>query len=370
MCSCYATDHSNCYPVCMYACTVPPPPLPQITLFLGQFNTIAPLVTMFFLVSYGVVNLACFALKIASAVNFRYTSQVHTCSCTCTCVYGWFWSDTCTCTVIYNYIQNCTMWGILVSWFAHWLYMHLLLLLTVHASAAIIDCTCICCYYYNYLMLQTYFPSLCKIHMWVWVSVSVYIVCVVCVCVCTLCVCVCVLCVCVHCVCVVCAFVCASVCVCLYIVCVCVVCVCVCGVHSCVCVCVVCVYAWLTLLYCPAAALGSLSCVVLMFVISPEYAGVTIGEQHKLISPPVKIFRIYMYIKKIRPLPAVMVLLFIYLLIRGPATPWGDVSQALIYHQVRKFLLRLDKRKSHVKFWRPEVRGGSVLIFHPTKCLS
>lgn len=29
-----------------------------------------------------------------------------------------------------------------------------------------------------------------------------------------------------------------------------------------------------------------------------------------------------------------MVLIFVYLLIRGPATPWGDVSQALIYHQV------------------------------------
>ncbi|XP_064392785.1 solute carrier family 12 member 9-like [Halichondria panicea] len=142
--------------------------LVQITLFLGQFNTIAPLVTMFFLVSYGVVNLACFALKFASAVNFRPTFQV---------------------------------------------------------------------------------------------------------------------------------------------------------------------YARYT------SVLGVLSCVILMFVISPEYAGVTI---------------------------AVMVLLFIYLLIRGPATPWGDVSQALIYHQVRKYLLRLDKRKSHVKFWRPEVL---LLVNNPRSSL-
>ena len=51
----------------MYGC----PCVVQATLFLGQLNSIAPIVTMFFLVSYCVVNLACLALKVAAAPNFR-----------------------------------------------------------------------------------------------------------------------------------------------------------------------------------------------------------------------------------------------------------------------------------------------------------
>ncbi|KAL5477211.1 hypothetical protein EMCRGX_G023970 [Ephydatia muelleri] len=53
-----------------------------------------------------------------------------------------------------------------------------------------------------------------------------------------------------------------------------------------------------------------------------------------------------------------LLMLFIiaaYLLIRGPVTSWGEVSQALFYHLIRKLLLQLDSRKSHVRFWRPEV---------------
>lgn len=49
----------------------------------------------------------------------------------------------------------------------------------------------------------------------------------------------------------------------------------------------------------------------------------------------------------------ILVVIFLIIHYTSPPKSWGDVSQNLIYHQVRKYLLRL--RQEHVKFWRPQI---------------
>ena len=66
---------------------------------------------------------------------------------------------------------------------------------------------------------------------------------------------------------------------------------------------------------------------------------------------------------------AICVMVLLGFLVHYVAEPvsWGDVSQALIYHQVRKYLLKMDVRRSHAKFWRPSLL---LVLEHPSQSLN
>ncbi|VUC24239.1 unnamed protein product [Clonostachys rosea] len=83
------------------------------------------------------------------------------------------------------------------------------------------------------------------------------------------------------------------------------------------------------------AALGSLSTMASMFFIDETWAALAI---------------------------CVLIGLFSLIHYLCPPKRWGDVSQNLIYHQARKYLLRL--KPEHIKFWRPHI---ILLVNNPRK---
>jgi len=76
------------------------------------------------------------------------------------------------------------------------------------------------------------------------------------------------------------------------------------------------------------ALLGFVGCMFVMFYVNPTYAGVTV---------------------------ALAVVLWVWIHVRHIPVEWGDVSQALMYHQVRKYLLLMRPDAALGKYWRPQI---------------
>lgn len=84
------------------------------------------------------------------------------------------------------------------------------------------------------------------------------------------------------------------------------------------------------------ALLGAFACVLAMFIVDGLSAGMIV-------------------------LCLLLLIFFIHYVC--PPKSWGDVSQTLIYHQVRKYLFKL--RQDNVKYWRPQIL---LLVDNPRTC--
>ncbi|KAL0243072.1 hypothetical protein GEMRC1_005633 [Eukaryota sp. GEM-RC1] len=81
-----------------------------------------------------------------------------------------------------------------------------------------------------------------------------------------------------------------------------------------------------------AGLFGVVACTIIMFISSPAYAALS-----------------YLF----------LLIIFFYVHFKAPVRLFtecnGDVSQALLYHTVRKYLLKMGDKVEHVKYWRPQI---------------
>lgn len=127
-----------------------------------------------------------------------------------------------------------------------------------------------------------------------------------------------------------------------------------------------------TSFYCLAYAAVNFACLILHLSGVPNFRPTfSLSNWPLALSGVVLNLSVMFYLNPAYAAISLLVLSFIfgYLYLMTPSRQWGDVSQALIFHQVRKYLLRLDERKTHAKFWRPSIVLFIKSLVNPTVSL-
>lgn len=105
----------------------------------------------------------------------------------------------------------------------------------------------------------------------------------------------------------------------------------------------------------------NLACMALHVTCSPNFRPTYKGSSWKTGCIGMVLCLIVMFlINPLFGLVSVIIALIIgvFLYYKPPPVPhWGRISQALLLRFVQSYLLRLDNRKTHVRFWRPTVLG-------------
>ena len=114
----------------------------------------------------------------------------------------------------------------------------------------------------------------------------------------------------------------------------------------------------LTCFFCLSYAAVNFACFVLDISGAPNFRPTwKVYSWHLSLLGTVVNLAIMFYLNGVYGVIACGLLVAIFLLLAwiAPVVEWGDVSQAIIFHQVRKYLLMLNKKKQHRKYWRPSI---------------
>eukprot|EP00040_Diaphanoeca_grandis_P027474 m.156509 g.156509 ORF g.156509 m.156509 type:complete len:941 (-) comp30999_c0_seq1:52-2874(-) len=113
----------------------------------------------------------------------------------------------------------------------------------------------------------------------------------------------------------------------------------------------------ITSIFCLSYALVNMTCFLLSMIEAPNFRPVfKYFNKWSALLGLITNMAVLFFLDAVHGVIGVALLSFLslYLFFRGPAVNWGDISQAVMFHQVRKYLLLL-RDQDDPKYWKPNI---------------